>query len=435
MPVATKDALPAIAPTGPPLSDPAEAIVSTQPAALPLRVSRPLSEIIAREGARRRRRRLLRWAWVSVLLVIAVAAWWMLRPRPLPFAARFRVQPITLGAIVREVTATGNVDAITTVQVGAEISGRIATVNVDYNDPVRAGQVLAQLDRTVLAAQLAQSENAVAAARAALGQARATLEKAVIDSSRALQLWATKAITDADRDAAVSAARVARQAASAARAQLAAAQAADAVARTNLDHTVIRAPIDGVIITRNIDPGQTVASVLQTPVLFTVAADLRKMQVVAAVDEADVGEVATGQVATFTVNAYPDRVFQGVVTQVRNSPVIVQDVVTYGTVIEVSNTDLALKPGMTASVRIRIAEEQHAVRVPNAALLFTPPRHAAAAGPGVWVVAGATLQRVSVHPGISDGELTAIAPGDLAGGAAVVVGLTPQGRAAFGNDH
>jgi HlyD family secretion protein len=248
-------------------------------------------------------------------------------------------------------------------------------------------------------------------------------------------MWEVKGVADADRDAALSTARLARQALTAAEAQLAASQATDAVARTNLDHTVIRAPIDGIVITRNIDPGQTVASALQTPVLFTVAADLRRMQVVAAVDEADVGEVIVGQSATFTVSAYVDRVFHGVVTQVRNSPVIVQDVVTYGTVIEVDNADLALKPGMTASAHIRIAATPHALRVPNAALLFTPPGHAAVTTAGVWEIAGQTLRRVSVHPGISDGEFTAVAAGDLAGGASVVVGLTPQGRAAFGSEH
>jgi len=221
----------------------------------------------------------------------------------------------------------------------------------------------------------------------------------------------------------------------AAQAQLTAARAADQVAQTNLQHTVIVAPIDGVIITRNVDSGQTVASVLQTPVLFTLAADLRKMQVVAAVDEADVGQLVSGQPATFTVNAYPDRVFRGIVTQVRNSPVIVQDIVTYGTVIAVDNPDLALKPGMTASVRIRIAAVQGVLRVPNAGLAFTPPGRAAASSPGVWILAGDSLRRTDIRPGISDGEFTAVASGSLPVGTPVVTGLTPQGRAAVGNGH
>jgi len=417
---------------------PAPERLSSAPIVEPFRPPRPrqsLSDLIAKESANRRRHRVGRWVLLITLPLLGIGVWLALRPRPVPFAARFRVQPVTQGDVVREVTATGNVEAVTTVQVGAEISGRIATVAVDYNDRVRAGQVLARFDRTLLAAQLAQTDGAVAAARAAVEQARTNRDKAAIDSSRTIQLWEFKGVTDADRDAALSTSRLSRQALIAAEAQLEASQAANAVARTNLDHTVIRAPIDGIIITRNIDPGQTVASALQTPVLFTVAADLRRMQVVAAVDEADVGEVLIGQSATFTVTAYPDRLFHGVVTQVRNSPVIVQDVVTYGTVVQVDNADLALKPGMTASVRIRIAATANALRVPNAALLFSPPGHASPTTPGVWQVADTALRRVNVHPGISDGELTAVSSGDLAAGASVAVGLTPQGRAAFAKSH
>jgi HlyD family secretion protein len=419
----------------PPGESPAESLITVETAGPPARPRRSLAELITKERAQRRRHRVTRWAVVGALPLIAIGAWLALRPGPLPFAARFRVQPVTRGDVVREVTATGNVEAVTTVQVGAEISGRIATVSVDYNDRVRAGQVLARFDRTLLSAQLAQTDDAVAAARAAVEQARTNRDKAAIDSGRAVQLWEAKGVTDADRDAALSAARLARQVVTAAEAQLAASQAAMAVARTNLDHTVIRAPIDGIIITRNIDPGQTVASALQTPVLFTVAADLRRMRVVAAVDEADVGEVVVGQPAAFTVSAYPDRVFHGVVTQVRNSPVVVQDVVTYGTVVEVDNADLALKPGMTASAHIRIAATSNTLRVPNAALLFTAPGQAPTTTAGVWVLAGKALRRASVHPGISDGEFTAVASGDLTDGASVVVGLTPRGRAAFANSH
>ena len=417
-------------------SEPVQGAIVAVPAPLvSTRPGLPLSDLIARESAQRRRRRRWRWVIASAVPILGIATYLMLRPRPVPFAQRFRVQAATLGDVVHEVTATGNVEAITTVQVGAEISGRLASVDVDYNDHVHAGQVLARFDRTLLSAQRAQTAAAVAAAAAALEQARTAQQKAAVDSSRTARLWADGGVTDADHDAALSTARLAAQAVAAAQAQLTAARAADQVARTNLTHTVIQAPIDGVIITRNVDSGQTVASVLQTPVLFTLAADLRRMQVVAAVDEADVGQLLTGQFASFTVNAYPDRVFRGVVTQVRNSPVIVQDVVTYGTVITVDNADLALKPGMTASVRIRIARAQGVMRVPNAALAFTPPGRAASPGPGVWIVAGDSLRWVVLRPGISDGELTAVSSGSLPAGTPVVTGLTPQGRAAFGNGH
>jgi HlyD family secretion protein len=186
-----------------------------------------------------------------------------------------------------------------------------------------------------------------------------------------------------------------------------------------------------MIITRSIDPGQSVASVLQAPTLFTVAADLRLIRVVAAVDEADIGEVQDRQSAVFTVAAYPDRSFQGIVVEVRNSPVVVQDVITYGTVVEAENLDLALRPGMTASVRIQTASLPEVVRVPNAALHFVPPHQAAADGPGVWAIDGETLRRIPVHPGISDGESTAIDRTDLPLSTAVIVELTPAGRKAY----
>jgi len=316
--------------------------------------------------------------------------------------------------------------------VGAEISGRIASVEVDYNAHVKAGQVLARFDRAALSAQLAQTGATLAAARAALEQARTDRDRTASDLARAEQLHARAILADSDYRTAVATARLNAQRVAAAEAQLAAQQAAYTVARTNLDHTVIRAPIDGVVITRNIDPGQTVASMLQTPVLFTVAADLRQMRVVAAVDEADIGELAVAQRVSFTVDAYPERVFQGMVTEVRNSPVVVQDVVTYGAVVGIDNLDLALKPGMTASVRIQTASAVQVLRVPNAALHFTPPGQQSGDAPGVWLLEGGTLHRVAVQPGISDGESTAIAPSALAIGTNVVVDLTPEGRVAYG---
>jgi HlyD family secretion protein len=392
---------------------------------------RTLTEVIEQERVRRQRRRLLWWVVPIAIPAAAMAVWLAARPRPVPFAARFRTQPVSQGNILREVRATGHVEAVTTVQVGAEISGRIASVNVDYNTRVRAGQVLASLDRTTLAAQLAQMQATLLASRAALEQVRTDRARTDADLARAERLHAAQILSDADFENTSAAARLNQQRVTAAEAQVAAQQQADAVARTNLEHTLIRSPIDGIVITRNIDPGQTVASALQTPVLFTVAADLRKMQVVAATDEADVGEIATGQSATFTVDAYPDRVFAGTVTSVRNSPVVVQDVVTYGAVIQVENTDLALKPGMTASVHVRTAAASQVLRVPNTALSFAPPGEPAREGAAVWVSENGALRRVPVRPGVTDGELTAIANGPLAAGAKVVVDLTADGRKAY----
>lgn len=242
-------------------------------------------------------------------------------------------------------------------------------------------------------------------------------------------------MNQSDRDAALANARLMEQRVAAAEAQVAAQQASYSLAKTNLDHTVIRSPIDGVVITRNVDPGQTVASMLQTPVLFTVAADLRKMHVIAAVDEADTGEVAVGQRATFTVNAYPSRNFEGVVTEVRNSPQVVQEVVTYGAEVEVDNSDLALKPGMTASVRIITASSKNVLRVPAAAFQFTPPGENARPESGVWALSGSELRRIPLNAGVSDGELTAVEPGTVPVGTAILYELTAEGRKAYGLVH
>lgn len=394
---------------------------------------RTLAEVIDKERRRSRRRKLYLWALLAAIPLLAALVWLRLRPAPIPLEARFRAAAVTQGDVVREVRATGRLEALTTVQIGAEISGRIATVEVDHNDRVKAGQVLARFDRAALEAQLAQIQAALAASRAAVEQAKTDRERTARDRDRAARLFEAKSVSAFEHDNAVSAARLAEQRVAAAEAQAAAQLAAWQLAKTNLDHTVIRSPIDGVVITRNIDSGQTVASMLQTPVLFTVAADLRKMHVIAAVDEADIGEVAVGQQAAFTVNAYPTRTFTGVVTEVRSSPQIVHDVVTYGTEVEVDNVDLALKPGMTASVRVRTASAERAIRVPALALRFTPPGEApSASSPGVWVLAGSELRRVGVTPGVSDGEVVAIAPGAISPGQSVLLELTPQGRKAYG---
>jgi HlyD family secretion protein len=394
-----------------------------------------LAQLVERENQRKRRRLLLVAVLLAAFAALGVGVWSAVRPRPVPVAARFRAAKVSQGDIVREVHATGRLEALTTVQVGAEISGRISSVEVDYNDRVKAGQVLARFDRAALEAQLAQMQATLAAARATVEQAKTDRERVASDKDRADRLFASKSLSETDRDNAAAAARLMAQRVSAAEAQLAAQQAAYTLAKTNLDHTIIRAPIDGVVITRNVDPGQTVASMLQTPVLFTVAADLRKMHVIASVDEADIGEVAVKQSATFTVNAYPTRTFEGVVTEVRSSPQIVQDVVTYGTEVAVDNDDLALKPGMTASVRIRTAAAKGVLRVPAAAFQFNPPGEKPSAEPGVWVLSGDALRRVPAKPGISDGELTGVVDGAIAVGDDIVYELTPEGRKAYGISH
>ena len=391
-----------------------------------------LPQIIARVQRGKHRRWLIMGLLAALLPAAAIAGWVSLRPKPIAMAARFRAAGVTQGDVIREVHATGRLEAVTTVQVGSEISGRIATVEVDYNDRVTAGQVLARFDRAALAAQQAQILATLAAARASVEQAKTDRERSAHDKERALKLFTAGVMNQSERDNAVAAARLMEQRVTAAEAQVAAQQAGYTLAKTNLDHTLIRAPIDGVVITRNVDPGQTVASMLQTPVLFTVAADLGKMHVIAAVDEADIGEVALNQRATFTVNAYPNRTFEGVVTEVRNSPQVVQEVVTYGAEVEVDNSDLTLKPGMTASVRIITALSKDVRRVPAPAFQFTPPAEKPRAEPGVWTLSGGMLKRVAAKAGVSDGELTGLEQAVIPVGTQVVYELTAEGRKAYG---
>jgi HlyD family secretion protein len=393
-----------------------------------------LPELIERERRKRRKRRFVTLAVVVVAALVTSAGVWFTRPKPTPMAQRFRTSAVTRGPVLREVLATGRVEAVSTVSVGAEISGRVSTVEVDFNDRVTEGQVMARFDQGALQAQAAQSAAMAAASKAQLAQTNADLAQAQRNKVRSDGLFAQGAQTQTEHEAAVTAVSLATARVGAAEATFAAQQAQASLARTNLTHAVIRAPIDGVVITRNIDPGQTLASMLQTPVLFTVAADLRKMEVIAAIDEADIGEVHEGQTATFTVNAYQGRTFEGVVTSVRNSARVVQDVVTYGAVIEVDNVDLALKPGMTANARVRTGKIDDADRVPNAALHFTPPEVEVlpGTGPGVWVLEGEALKRLAVRPGLSDGELTAVSNGEVPPSAQVLIDLSPEGKKAYG---
>jgi HlyD family secretion protein len=412
-------------------------MVGTAPA--PLRVvpepKRPLTELIETEKRRRRRRLLASWLAAFLVPALAFAGFFAFRPRPVPLDARFRMQKVTRENVVREVHATGHVEAVTTVQVGAEISGRIASVEVDYNSQVKAGDVLARIDRSALDAQLAQARATLAASRASLEQAKTDREQAVRNAVRARQLHAAHIMSDGDYELAESNLRLAAQRISAALASIDAQQAAYDLTRTTRDRTLIRSPIDGIVITRHVDPGQTVAAAFQTPVLFTVAADLEKMRVIAAVDEADIGEVERGQTALFTVNAYPNRTFEGRVTEVRNSPVVVQDVVTYETVVEVENEGLALKPGMTASTRIRTASVDGALIVPNAALHFTPPNETGHEQAGVWRIEGGALRWSELTTGITDGEVTEVKGAAPLEGQNVLVDLTPAGRKAYGVGH
>jgi HlyD family secretion protein len=332
--------------------------------------------------------------------------------------------------VIREVTATGRVEAHASVDVGAQISGRIASVEVDYNDRVTRGQVLARFDTESLDAQVAQTQASVKAAQAALEQSKVERKRAqrLLEHSERLfeRGIEPKESLENLRSTQAAAAAAVRSAA----AQLELQRANAQVAQTNRRYAEVTSPIEGIVISRNVEAGQTVVAAFQTPVLFTIAEDLVDMEVVAAIDEADMGEVEPGQRATFTVDAYPNRTFEAVVTQLRLAAKLVQNVVTYEAVLAVDNPERLLRPGMTASVRVRTAEVEDALHVPNAALRFTPPDHEQEPKEHtVWLLRDGELEHVHVVPGISDGAVTQIAAdGALQAGDEVLVDLSPAGR-------
>lgn len=399
-----------------------------------------LAALIAAESVRHRRRRLVLWLGIPLLLGALVTAGVLLRPQPPSPSERFRSAPLGRGPVVRQVSPTGRLEARVTVEVGAEISGRIAEVLVDYNATVTKGQILARLDPASLSAQVEQSTASRHAAATALKEAKLDRADAERRLARVEKLVAAGAESQENLENARAAVTMARAHVEAAAAQVELQSAGARLARTNLDHTVIRSPIDGVVISRDIDVGQTVAAALQAPVLFTLAEDLRKMRLIAAVDEADIGQIEAGQRATFTVDAFPGATFHAAITEVRRAPKLTQNVVTYETVLDVDNPDGRLKPGMTASVKIDTAVVDDALHAPNAALRFTPPAEAgpdaaatpAAAGPAVWTLAGEQPRRHPVTVGISDGRLTVISGEGLASGQEVLIGLTPAGREHYG---
>ena len=279
---------------------------------------------------------------------------------------------VSRGDVVDTVGATGTLQAVTTVQVGTQVSGTISELHADFNSLVRKGQVLARLDPSLFQTQIEQAKANLVRSQADLERQRVALEDANTKLTRAKELSARQLLAKSDLDAAEVAARASEAQLKSSEAQITQAQASLNQNQVNLEHTVIEAPIDGLVISRNVDVGQTVAASMQAPTLFVLAADLTKMQVVANLDESDVGRIRPGQVVTFRVDAYPNETFRGSVSQVRLNPIVQQNVVTYATVIDVPNNELKLKPGMTANVNVEIARSSNVLRVPNSALRFRP---------------------------------------------------------------
>ena len=344
------------------------------------------------------------------------------RNRTEPLA--FNTAAVARGELTATVTATGILNPVKSVLVGCQVSGTISAMYVDYNSQVKAGDLIAEIDQRVYLAQVAQAE-------ADLANSTANLELQRVQARRSAELFASKLVSGSDYDISLATLHQAE-------AMVKIKQALLDNSKASLSYTKIYSPVDGVVISRSVDVGQTVAASFNTPTLFNIAKDLTKMQIDAAVSEADVGGVSEGQAVDFTVDAYPTRVFRGVVTQVRNSPTTVNSVVTYDTVIGVTNADYKLKPGMTANVAIIIAQRESTVKLQNVALRFRPPEGAVVLtnqlislsqtnapalvkgkGKGnirtVYFLAGAehapALRPVQVRVGITDGIATEIVEG------------------------
>jgi HlyD family secretion protein len=385
---------------------------------------------------------------------------------------KFRLAKVERGEVNLVVTATGTINPVINVLVGSQVSGTIKALYADFNSQVKEGQVIAQIDPAIFQAQVEQGRASVLNAQANLLNGQANLENAkanltkadvaVLDAKRTLDrnrpLLEKKIIAQAtmdtaqtnydtavaQRDVAKAQVESAKSQIESFKAQVEQAKAAVKVLETNLRYTTIRSPVNGTVISRNVDVGQTVAASLQAPTLFTIAKNLAEMQVDSNVSEADVGRIAVGQDATFTVDAFPERIFRGKVSEIRNAPIIVQNVVTYDVVIQVSNKDLKLKPGMTANVSVMIAHREGVLKIPNAALRFrpesakkeggksSPPQKVGERGkpaegdqgrPGrVWVLSPEKKPiPVSITLGITDGTFSEVMGGSLQEGGEVIV--------------
>jgi HlyD family secretion protein len=340
-------------------------------------------------------------------------------------APQYITQTAERGDIRATVSATGTVNAVTTVLVGTQVSGTIKQLYVDYNSTVKKGQLLAQIDPASFEAQVAQASANLLLARANLEKSRVALRDTLTTFERNKILYGKNFISKSDLDASETVYLSALAQIKASEAQVEQTRAALSLSQTNLRYTQIVSPVNGTVISRSIDVGQTVAASFQTPTLFTIAQDLTKMQIDASIDEADIGRIKTNQPVTFTVDAYPDQTFKGNVSEIRNAPTTVQNVVTYAVIVKVDNPELKLKPGMTANVSIIIDDKKGILRIPNAALRVkiqdkeitaTAPK-----GTGVWILKDKKPTRVPLTIGISDNRFTEILSGNISESSRLIV--------------
>ncbi|GIL01273.1 MAG: hemolysin secretion protein D [Alphaproteobacteria bacterium] len=404
-------------------------------------------EAIARQGARR-------WpARAAALAVVAAGVaglFYYLSIRGEATATRYVTAEVRHADIIVTVTATGTIEPTNQVDISSELSGRVRSVEVDYNDMVKRGQVLARLDTDRLEANVEHAEATLLARKASLAEAVATLNERRDTHERIARLEQQGIATRETLLAAKAALERAEAGVESARANVRVAEASLKLERTNLDKACICSPIDGIVLARTVEPGQVVAATLQAPTLFTLAEGLSRMRLTVDVDEADIGKVNTGNRAEFTVEAFQDRRFEAVISQLRFAPRTIDGVVTYEAILDVDNDDLALRPGMTATAEITVARVDGALAVPNAALRYTPSaegdegqsgrgllgmllprpprgttRPATTAGQDgrrpVWVLRDGAPVEVRIRTGETDGLVTQLLDGDLAAGDAVIV--------------
>jgi HlyD family secretion protein len=393
-----------------------------------------------------------RLVWIVMVLVLVgagVGAWRYHVTHRAP-DVEYKAAAAARKRITAKVTASGTLSALVTVQVGTQVSGRISKLMADYNSEVKKGQIVATIDPQLFEASVQQARANYLSAQAGVATAKAGSSNADKQYARTKALHDQNLASQADLDTAEANVATARAAIDAANASLAQSAASLHQAEVNLSYTNIVSPIDGVVISRSVDVGQTVAASLSTPTLFTIAQDLTKMQVDTNVAEGDVGRLTVGMPSFFTVDSFPGQRFYGKIRQIRNAATTVQNVVTYDAVIDVDNNDLRLRPGMTANVTVIYAERHDVLAVPNAALRFRPPggaTHTADAGaaehqhphrPGgpsssgddaaeshpLWVMRGGSPQMIGVRTGLTDGSVTEIVDGDVHEGDQVVVDAT-----------
>jgi HlyD family secretion protein len=372
-----------------------------------------------------------------ILLVIGAGAYWGFRTyQDKKQTPRFKTEAVTQGAITSQVIATGTVNPVTLVQVGSQVSGAILKLSADFNSVVRKGQTIAQIDPALFQAKVDQTQADLKNARATLEKEKTSLADNLRTLNRYKSLFKDNLVSQNDLDQAQVKHDLSIALVKTAQAQIETAQANLSSAKTNLDYTTIRSPVNGTVVNRNVDVGQTVAASLQAPTLFTIAQDLTNMQVDTNVDEADIGRLKVGQTATFTVDSYPGEPFSAKVSQIRNAPTTVQNVVTYDVVLGVKNPDLKLKPGMTANVSIIIKQKDEVFKIPNAALRFKMPvppsknktieelKKKWKGWSMLWILDPEKKPKPTfIQPGISDGKYTEIARGRLKEGDLVITDL------------